>query len=347
MKKSLAFAMSFVCLCASVLFLGCGDNYTYDDLKQNYQNMLTTYSGEFFENNEFKISYETELENLISNAEDNSNLAKLSSDYSNKNAIFEPALKASIESFKFYLGLELNIADIPQDKINLLNTNFKEYLASLKQFYNSKKRLETIAKTGGDVESWTQNYIDNFCETISKSNNFAKNYLEIYKEYLLKTSQAENMATSSEIQFAFVSKLYQFSSINEKFVLSLYNVKDVTQLDNFSAKYLKVYAEVQSILKSSKFIGILSEADSQQKTEVMQAYFALEKYDELFLSNLNSCYSVTEKFSLENLVSETSEREKTAEEKASINKLNEFLKTDCNVILEYLTNLKSKIILWY
>ena len=193
MKKSLAFAMSFVCLCASVLFLGCGDNYTYDDLKQNYQNMLTTYSGEFFENNEFKISYETELENLISNAEDNSNLAKLSSDYSNKNAIFEPALKASIESFKFYLGLELNIADIPQDKINLLNTNFKEYLASLKQFYNSKKRLETIAKTGGDVESWTQNYIDNFCETISKSNNFAKNYLEIYKEYLLKTSQAENM----------------------------------------------------------------------------------------------------------------------------------------------------------
>ena len=144
-----------------------------------------------------------------------------------------------------------------------------------------------------------------------------------------------------------MSKLYQFSSINEKFVLSLYNVKDVTQLDNFSAKYLKVYAEVQSILKSSKFIGILSEADSQQKTEVMQAYFALEKYDELFLSNLNSCYSVTEKFSLENLVSETSEREKTAEEKASINKLNEFLKTDCNVILEYLTNLKSKIILWY
>ncbi|MBQ8762310.1 MAG: hypothetical protein IJZ26_03280, partial [Clostridia bacterium] len=138
----LSFVLAFCVIGTSFMFVGCGKNYTYDELEKSYVEMVNTYDDFFDENNFVKITYNSvnlnnEI-NLLGNKEQN--FTKLSNDLDNPEAVYEPVLRASLMMPSTFLIGSGNIGvEIPQDKLN----NAYQSLDKLKNCFASLNNQKT------------------------------------------------------------------------------------------------------------------------------------------------------------------------------------------------------------
>lgn len=341
MKKFVLSLSVVFCLMFSVFFVGCGEDYSYQDLQTNYQALTEKYDGNLFVNGEINIVYNSEMQNII-NTSSNYKLASLKA--SGSTALFQPALTASFESVSYFLNLRVDYDNVPQDKMNNVYEKFKNVETTMFQFSNSKTRLEEIAKTGGNVENWIDNYLDRFYNAIVSSASFSQEYLNLYEEYIMDAQDIAGRISPAKIQFEFAKKTSEFANIFAKFVLAEYNEKNLTTSPNVSASMLNLFTGVKDNLRSSSFVGLLAnETITEAETQILQAWTTQQNYNSIFENNYTQTNSGVNEFGLKTLRLESSEVKPSAKQQACLDKLNEFLNIDCVAMLDYLTDLSTKI----
>lgn len=346
MKKILSSMLCALTLCVSFLFVGCGESFSYTDVKTNYGNMKANFEGSLFNNGTLDFNYNTELQNLIDTSSSDGQITKLSSDLSSGQAIFEPVLRAGFESCEYYLSLEVDSKEVPQDKTNLLQTKLDKLEQTLTNLNNSKIRLEEIAASNGNVKNWLQNYFDRFYEAICASNDFALEYIDVYGEFLNFVPDVKDRLLPSVVQLDFAKKLAQSANIYTTFTLSQIKNEVVNASQNNVNVMLANFLDVKDILKSSAFIGILSNNLTEKEQEMLKAYSLVSGYNSLYENNFRETMIGVNTFGLERLITESSEKPLSESEQVCLKKVNEFLNTDQVLITNYLVNLKDKIKLW-
>jgi len=330
----------------------CGTDYTYTQISNKYEDMVTEYTGDFFDTNgNLSFTYDTDLQNMIDTGTEADQLAKFSNDITSGQAIFEPVLRSSFEAVQYYLTItNVDASDIPQSTLNSIYNKLTVLEDCFNQLLTSKTRLEGIASTDSDhIQNWLANYQDLFYATICASNDFALEYVYAYRDYINVNyvSNVQDRLIPSVVQLEYITKLVESADIYTKFTLSEVKNEVITTEQNNCNITLQNFLEVKNILKSSQFQTIFeTSVYTDAEGKIIQAYEQIDNYNDLYRTNLASAYIAINTYDLEQLRLDSSVNPLTDEQQDCLDKLDEFLNTDCVVVNELLSNLKDKIILW-
>ncbi len=340
-------------MCSVFLFAGCGRDYTYEEVTQEYASIIEQYKGTFFDQNEnLSFSYGAELQSLIDSASPENQLSKLSKNLSSEQAVFEPVLRNGFEAVQFYINsTNVKTDKVPSSTFNSLYGKLEVLKGEFKSLKASKERLESIASGESankleQISNWLPKYQEEFHKTIVASNAFAMEYVYAYQDYMDEGLRKEGRLSPADVQLEYATKLVESADIYTKLILSQIENKVVTEDANFSKDTLQNFLDVKSIFKSEDFQYILTKNQTDAERDMMSAYDEIRGYNSLYKKNLNSVYSIIATQNLEQLWVESSEQSLSDEQKASLNKVTEFLETDWVIINNFLKNLSDEIKDW-
>ena len=358
----LSFVLAFCVIATSFMFVGCGKNYTYDELEKSYVEMVNTYDDFFDENNFVKITYNSanlnnEI-NLLGNKEQN--FTKLSNDLDNPEAVYEPVLRASLMMPSTFLIGSGNIGvEIPQDKLN----NAYQSLDKLKNCFaslNNQKTtfLEFYANSDdfNPADSNIQMYLKNYCEelnkTIKASCDFDLLFEEIYINYIFEEDSIirPGALTTGAVKFEYLTKISEFSRIYQEFQLSSVHKQIINgpqkagepielEEPNICSKMLLDYEEI----KDSKMEGSVTDTITEQEQDIIDAYKQLALYNPIYKVNYENALKAVKKYDIATLNKVSSDQKLTIEQEICLKKINEFLNTDCENILAYMNTIQKYV----
>lgn len=349
MKRFLVYSLvCSLCLSVAVLFAGCGTNYTYTQIKTSYNAMVTQYTGIFFDaEGSISINYDEDFQSLIDAGTEENQLAKFSDDITDGQAVFEPVLKSSFEAVGYYLSLDVDGSEVPQDILKSLYNKLTVLQDYFKKLNTSKLRLEEIARTDSThIQNWITNYQDLFYQTICAGNDFALEYVYAYRDYINYIPNISGRLLPTVVQLEYITKLVESADVYTKFILSGVKNEVITTAQNTCNVNLESFLQVKDIFKSSSFQGMLFLADSTAEDDMKTVYEQIENYNDLYRTNMADAYLSISTYDLEQLRLDSSDVPLTSEQQACLNKLDEFLDTDCVVVNALLQNLKDKVIVW-
>ena len=342
-KKIFSTSLVMACfLCFFTVLSGCGETHSYQDVQSKYNSIIEEYSN-IFSSGTVDINYSTELDALISDT-NSVEFHKLSNDTNNSYAIFEPTLKAFIESINFYIDVTPILTEdetLPQNEVNDLYSNLTDLENKISALNQSKELLERLASTGGNTQNWVISYQNAFYDAISSANQFAKDFLTFYEENLFSENTISGRISPAGVQLQMIKNLADTADIFTTFTLS--QIRDDTEITSVSLvnKTLDNFLEVKSSLTSSSFLGILSGNLTSAESQMIEDYNRVLTYSSLYERNKTIAYELRE-----NYFNTLSVENKTYEQQVWHNKVNEFLNTDCETNFAYFSALKDSIITW-
>ena len=349
MKKFVIYSLvCSLCLSISFLFAGCGTDYTYTQIQTSYNSMVTQYTGTFFdEEGDLSFTYDTDLQTLINNGTEANQLAKFSEDITSGQAIFEPVLRSSFEAVGYYLALEVEASEVPQNTLNSLYNKLSILQDCFKQLNTSKARLEEIASTdSAHIQNWLTNYQNLFYETICASNDFALEYVYAYRDYINYVPSIQDRLLPTVVQLEYMTKLVESADIYTKFMLVDVKNEVISTAQNNCNITLESFLQIKDILEGSVFQGLLTTVYNSAEADMITAYEQINNYNDLYRVNLADAYLAINTYDLEQLRLDSSVNPLTNEQQTCLNKLDEFLDTDCVIVNTLLANLKDKIVVW-
>ena len=362
-KFLLSFALVLCLIGTSLSFAGCGKSYTYAELRESYISMVETYPDFFDDENFVDITYNTQnLNNAINNGNKSYNFTKLSNDLSNTEAVYEPVLRASLMMASTFLIPSNDIGtSIPADKLNEayqsleeLKTcfhNLNEYKTSLLEFFT----MQSFDQADSVIQIHLKNYCEELYNTIQVSCDFSELFEQIYANYIFNDESIvrPGALVTGSVRFEYLTKITEFARIYQQFQLSLIHnqildgpqdASKPIELNETSicSQLLLQYEEI----KNCKMEGTINESISNQEQNIINAYNNLNKYNDIYYSNYRNALNAVSKYDMETLTLQSSDVQLTTEQQACIDKINEFLNTDCNNILNYMNTIQEYVLIY-
>lgn len=199
-KKIFSSMLCAIVVCVSLFtFAGCsGKNYTYSEFQQAYadyinSNKITTTSTEaiFDANGYVSVQYSNEkLRTAIAGTtlEDKRLMfTRLSSDASSDQALFEPALKASMLYMHKYIDTDLN-KNVPTDRVNKLYSELGTLTEKTNTFKHNLLKFNVrdadFDKTSTIDQSFLKHLFDSYYDLIIASCALSLDFIDVANEYI-------------------------------------------------------------------------------------------------------------------------------------------------------------------
>ena len=258
-SKSMFILMAVALLICSIpLFSGCGETqYSYSEFQLAYQNYVEKYTGEVFDENGYiDIVYENnQMNTYIRSTDLNTKLTKVTrliGDTDSDQAIFEPALKASMLYVRNYVNVTTGI-NVPTSASTSLYNSLQGLINATDEFVYSKQRFDNHPSFNPDSameKSWLDELLDDYANLVVTANAFSKHFIDTFERYNASDDTANRPDGRPAI-----------GSIDKFFLKSITSLADV---------YINVYM-VNIYDKSSKSAITVGEGNLAT-TEYVEAY---------------------------------------------------------------------------
>ena len=311
-KKLLSSIMCIALFCTClVTFAACGEKHTYTEVQEAYLKLLDDYkvnTGDvtyFDDQGEVSIYYKNpKLVQAINDTTlDGKALmySRLSSDLGSDQAVFEPALKASLLYVTKYIDVT-PAKEVPSSECNNLLAKLSEFKDNLENLSSDISFLNIRGNdfdANGRIEkSFFKTLLNNYKKVLSSACNFSEKYIEVAKKYVWQTVAEytdEKRVTKGFIERYYLEKLVENACVYVRGSLAtFYNqslIKDGKEYFTASnpARYIKdnLSAYIANAVKLADFEKIRG-GIIQSEQAIIDAYETLKTYDKTF----NDTYGV-------------------------------------------------------
>ena len=357
MKK---FAVSsLVCLalfcCSLMLFTGCDNTqYTYAEFQSAYKNFVTENEGELFDSNGYvKITYKNESMDVFINKTDlDSKMTKftrLSSSLDSNQAIFEPALKASLVFVKNYVNVSADT--VPTSVSTDLYNKFLDFKAKAEKFLLVKKNFDNLETSEFNPDnalqvSWLNMLLEDFYNLVKSSCEFSQKYIEVYNQYIFidAPNTIDGRIATGKIAKYYIESLTKLADVYiNSYLPSIY---DKTLIVDDSEYYTDQYycKDVNSVLKSyldidEKIIQFERRTGAMTDAEkaVVTAYNSAIEYNTVFENSYKMVLEILPKVDL-------SKDNFSEIEQGFVNLLNDFYTCEYKNLTQLINTISQKIL---
>lgn len=301
MKKIISICLMLcVCLTFGFVFVGCGDNYTSDDISKYYTNLKETneVTKQFFAGNKLRIDFtgNTTIKDAIEDENSHANILK---------RVYEPVLAAS----SAFMSAKISISniktltnDMTQEERNEIYLKLKNLETSLQEFSKIKEIYERSDGTLQFTKLLTA--YNNVIEASFDLNfEFADNYYlngigyKDFSEEDIKVIDADckdmmyyNNMLLAKIVFDFSVKTYEPSN-------PLSSINDWYDSKEYMTNYLADYIEISNKIQQAEAKQLSTTLIDANPTEITQRLQLLQTTLSSFIENRDIFYKGTQNFS--------------------------------------------------
>lgn len=360
MKKisiSCFMCIALVC-CSLIMFAGCDNTqYTYAEFQSAYKSFVLENKGELFDDEGYvKVTYKNEAMAVLINKTDlDSKMTKftrLSSNLDSNQAIFEPALKASLVFAKNYVNVTsdnvpLNISTNLYKKFIELKQSAENFLSSKKNFDIKNQYDEEFNPTDSMDMSWLNLLLENYYKLVKISCEFSKMYIDIYNQYIFidAGNTPDGRVATGKIDKYYIESLTKLADVYiNSYLPYIYNKTLIADSDEYytAQNYckdvnsaLKSYINIDDKIKTfERRTGAMNDAEKA----VVSAYNSAIEYDPIFQNSYALVLEILPKINLE-------KTDLNANEQAYKNLLNDFYTCEYKNLTQLINTISQKLLL--
>lgn len=307
MKKIIPSLFCAVVMCFSLIaFAGCGETkYSYAELQRDFETFVTentfsadTDTGLFNENGYVEIKYANpKLVSAINNSANKQYMfTRLTNNLSSEQAVFEPALQASLLYVSKYISVK-PASEIPTNVSTQLYNKFIELKSKASDLQNDIIKFNIRGdnfKADGAIEaSFLNSLLQNYYQLIIIACDFSEKFIEVANQYILLDApdNATGRVATGKIERFYLEKLTQNAiSYSKGYLSTFYNQslmqsgQEVYTSANTSKVLndsLKLYYANQQNLEDFEKKYDSGEMNALEKN-VVQSYKTAQDYQEIF-----------------------------------------------------------------
>ncbi len=327
-----------------VCFSACSSEISYDDFKNSYSQMITKYNGVFFNENGVHINYSQQLQSLIDSGTPDDGLAKLSSDITNGQAIFEPILRTSFEAVNFLIDAP-DTSHVTQNSLTLVQNKLNNLIGAFEKFKKDKNQLEEVSSSKQQVLNWLSDYTKSFKNAITKANDFALAYLDMYEKELLSETDVDGRIPPRTTTFLLTKNMAQSAQVYDNFVLAEVFDQKITTDQNFCNSMLENFLSVKNIL-AGDFNSIRGSSLTTYEENMLQNFALLQSFQTKLNNSIKNSNTAVKDFGIKKLRRDQANGTLTLAESACIKAVDELLDTDFPIVKSYNENIILNIKNW-
>ena len=316
MKKFLPGLMCALVICISAVTFGaCGETtYSYTELQTEFQQFIdnnkesdTFRVGLFDENDYISIQYDNA--SMVSAINDTSLQGKtamftrLTSNLNSNQAVFEPALKASLMYVTKYISVT-PVNDVPVDVSTALYNKFITLRDSAVTFQNNIVKFNILGTddfdaNGGIEQSFLSSLLDSYYNFIVASCDFSLDFIDVCNQYVfadVPDSNAGRVATGKIDRFILErltesAYLYTTGYLSTFYDQTLVSGSDeyFTSLNTSATlnQFLQTYLTYEVALSDFE-MKYEESVISQPEQNIISAYRSAVNYQNLYNVGLNT-----------------------------------------------------------
>ncbi|MBR1926111.1 MAG: hypothetical protein IJ837_04625 [Clostridia bacterium] len=346
MKKILinfqVFGLLLALLC-SLLFVGCGEKRSQEEISKVYASVLADYEGVFFSGGgkDVSINYSDKIESKINNATEDSLFHNLKS--KGVGAIFEPVLRADLKAVDYFIYWELDYSKVPTDLLNSVFNDAKNFRSSLKTLQETKTMLEDAS----NPENWVGEYRTKLYNTMCYYNAFTEKYLTIFEKYVNADTSQKGRVSTSQMQLDYSKKLLESAKIITMTVAKDYLKEAYTETEeNCCNKMNKLFYTAVQIYETDDFHNVIISSKTEKEDDLIMFQNKINNYT-LYQNNFKAVENILKNHSRKEMKNKQLNSLSSKEEDAYLSKIDEFLNQDVKVMFDdYMLNLTYALEEW-
>lgn len=330
-----------LCLILPIMFVGCGETRSFEEVSKMYHEAIGEYRGVFFNSsNEVSVAYAQRLQDEINSADSSSLFYNLKSDENNPAAIFEPALGANVLVMEYFIDWNLaNYKNVPGEEMNSLYSSAENLKAKLYEL----KRVKIALEAASNMNNWIVDYRKAFCDAIVSFNNFSSKFLTIFEKYVNEDSAPNGRVSVAQTQLEFAKKVIDSATLVTDYYIKDSINKPFSGDSVISTNFVATYKAAKNVFASEKFQSVINQEKTQEEQKIIEILQKVEGYNSYYYFEKQKVENILSKNSFSALKEKETKNTLSADERIILDKLYDFFHTH-TVMKNYMTEYKDALV---